>query len=647
MRILAKCFRCSQINFGSVKIDTGCGICSCRIWKAAVLGIVDFFSISHLCSLISKESMEYESDAPTRWLVNSLSTFAERMFHQARLSSFQRSLQALDALLSVLLQHESFTTFDDTSYLKFLYEFGENVLLRVFCNDSNRDSVRRLNVEPLMIECFTNWKDLIDVDFRQHVIETSAGWSLLDKYSHKRDSMREVPAVLPHTDQIGLYDFGPVALRSPIYIFHTQKSYGQQVAATPSGSEPPREISKVHVSFFRYLIAKKEFARHIVTIINAHNIQASNTSLNDSNLTVINNSPVGRRGSLDSLASYLSTVGDTSGVSMNSFLDLFSVHCKNFFGAFGAGIMQQISNDLVSGMMDPPNDFLRLMISLSPLKASSDAHSAVRKYISAQLVGSLRNLVHNRNDQTSVEDCCLSFLMKAEMSVVGKKRWLDEYRVVCALISSVLNFTICESEIRIEKLEKHFLSKIRFKSILQQERSILLWMEYFTKSDGGSVLINSIINSNEGKKELGLIYREIAAANVSVDSHWESELSRRVNCCKRLIRSDVRLLMTSSNGLGITPVEVSVNDESRSQLSFVMRSSTSSPSKSVEEEIGGGQIQMILSEISKIRKDVDHVLKDRIIERDDPIDENTEPPPQIDAKRKSPGKSFLPQIRLK
>ena len=506
------------------------------------------------------------------WCVGALAAPAAEVADTYRASDMSRTLHTFDGLVACVLNDDGVKCLPDVAYMRLLFEFGDRVLKQVLCGESARAKFKRFNCETLVSECFHHWKESVDPEVRDHLLQVSPGWALMDKLFRKRDGV-DTPANTPRGDSAALYDFSPVVLRTPIYTGLTH----------PKGPNPEsknREISRIHISFFRYLISKREFSRSVVSLINAHNTQALNPSLNDSNVTIINQSPPGRRpSSVDSLASYRSTAaGDAAPTLLNAPLDLFSTHCFNFFAAFGTGLLIQISNDIVNAMTQPPTDFLRLMIAIPPHEASVEAHSAVRKYLSAQLLASLRNLVHNRGHHTAAEDGCLSFLMKAEMSVIGRRRWNEDYRVVSALLISALRFTVFERESLVDAMRSRFMGSVLCRDKINREGVFMEWLSVLAEtSEEESALVRSIVNSPEGKRELRAIYREIAAANVSTDgsSHWEVDLSMKINKCKRIAKSDLRLLVTTANGLGITPVPV--GDRSiENRLSFITKSPSSS-----------------------------------------------------------------------
>jgi hypothetical protein len=352
----------------------------------------------------------------------------------------------------------------------------------------------------------------------------------MEKLYHARAS--------PEVQQEDLFEFGAVVLRTPIY-----------------SSRQSESISKLHVAYFRYLLSKKVFSEHILFLLARHNelTAEEHNHANESNLTVINNTP-GRRGSIDSMASYQSA--DFATKPLNTYMEIFSVHCVNFFTSFGTGILVQLSNDLITSLTSPPTDFLRLMLSMTPSQASSEGHTAVKKYLASQLLVSLGNLVRNRSDRTAAEDGCLSFLMKAEMSALNprKRGIIQDYRVVSALVDSVIKLTVIDHSV--ESGEKPSWFKNTKKSTPQT--SWVPWLEYLSgpKTRHHSPLVEAMVHAPEGRKELRAIYREIAAANVSARNYWESLFSDQVKRCSRMIRTDLRLLMTTANGLGVSPVPV-------------------------------------------------------------------------------------------
>jgi hypothetical protein len=57
----------------------------------------------------------------------------------------------------------------------------------------------------------------------------------------------------------------------------------------------------------------------------------------------------------------------------------------------------------------------------------------------------------------------------------------------------------------------------------------------------------------ESRAELDLIYRETSGCSIE-PAGWEGELQSRVKACERLGKADLRLLITTANGMGISPV---------------------------------------------------------------------------------------------
>lgn len=554
------CLRSAFPDRGREEIKQMLHLSSQRVSKSTSSGRFDCHSAVAFSSPLSPSLEELELKNVVSDIVTALAGQARSWYIQSRGGDLIRSIQTFDGLVSVLLSSSGVRSLEAKIYMRFASDFGERVLHRVLSADSLRSRVRRLNCESVLNECFKGWKESLEPGVCEHLMDLSQGWQSMEKQLRRHtDETHQIP----HNDpDIGLYDLAPVALRTPVFVIHSQKSFGQKDFVADASIR--REMSRLHVSFFRYLISKREFARHVVALVHAHNIHVSG-NLNDSNMTVLNNTPPKRRrGSIDSLLSYLSGAAfgeeDSSNpsVPVNLALDLFSSHCINFFASFGTGLLLPIANDLVSAMAEPPTDFLRLMIGTRPENASSEGHAAVRRYLSAQLLSSLRNLIHSRNHNSVAEDGCLSFLMRAEMNVSGPKRWTDDYRVVSAMVSAALEFTRNDREIMRESVEKKFMGSLRFKQQLKIETALIAWLSHFAdmSADDTSSLMRSLLNSNEGKKEIRALYREMASADVSANSQWEADLSAKISVCRRMMRSDFRLLITTANGLGITPVPV-------------------------------------------------------------------------------------------
>lgn len=504
-----------------------------RIAKLAEYGSFDFFSAHHFCSLLSSSRDPDEMKSLVSVSVGILRDFSRVCVSACASAEMVRLMQGFDGLVSCLLNDRVLKEFEEAVYLSLMTQMGEKVFKGVFCENSSWFKLKRFNCDSFLNDCFSSWKESLHPELRQHLLSNVSGWSTLERQLRRRDFSDKIYASPRGGDSNSLYDFCPVALRSPIY--------------TSSGTG--KELSRIHVSYFRYLVSKRALARHIIFLVNSHNVQISSTSehVNDSNVTVINNTPHGRRDSRDSANSYMSA--DYSAMPVNSYDDLISSHCASFLAAFGTGLVLQITNDVVNALLQPPTEFLRLMIDLHPTEASAEGHEAVRKYLCSQLLLSLRSLIHNRGNRSVGEDACLSFFMKAEMSLVSyRSRRSSENRIVSALIHSALALAIATISGRRRKRWSLFQKGAK------SDVTLVAWLEYLSDSN----LVTSMTSSGEARKELRAIYREISAASVNADSAsgWEEDLCRKIICCPRMLRSDFRLLFTSANGLGITPVPV-------------------------------------------------------------------------------------------
>lgn len=515
-----------------------------RITASCNTYVFDFFSAAQFCAMLSSCKDSDDIRTVTQSAISLISAHGNQLLREPNMATFALSIQILDIFTCLFLQNDCLKTLPDGLYMRFIDDFGDQVLARLFGEASILHLVKRNNCESLLSDCFHGWLLCIDARIRDHVLESSGGWSRINKLLRQHDPGRDNNRIISCDDHTALFDFGPVVMRTSIY-----GASGRQ------GEE--RAISRVHVSFFRYLISRKVFASHVLSIIRKHNQELSDSSdcgiANESNVTCLNNTP-GRRGSVDSMASYQSAEYATK--PLNSYMEMFSVHCLNFFGSFGTGLLEQVSNDLLTSLNNPPSDFLGLMLTLSPSQASSEGHAAVKKYVSNQLLASLRNLVRNRSDRTAAEDGCLSFLMKAEMSALGHRRRgiVQDYRVVSAMVDSVLRLTIAD---RAESVYRKPLFRFRSNHLNRKETRLIDWLQYLSSPAGHrSPLVEAMIHAPDGRKELRYIYREIAAADVSTTSFWESAYALKMNACGRMVKSDFRLLMTTANGLGVNPVPI-------------------------------------------------------------------------------------------
>ena len=557
---------------------------SSRIQAAADRGHFDFFSAHHFCSSLGSLRDPEDFKSLTVDSVRILSEFAIRCISRDISTEMVRSLQGFDGLLSCLLNNEGLRDLDGAAYLSFLTQIGERVLKGVFCDSAAWFKLKRLNCDSLLNDCFSGWKEYLDPQLRDHLLSGVGGWSSLDKQLRRRE-FAEPASSSPRGDSTSLYDYCPVALRSPI---HT--------SAASTG-----EVSRIHIAYFRYLVSKRALARHIIFLVNAHNAQTFE-NLNDSNMTVINHTPNGRRDSRDSAASCESA--DYSALPLNSFQDLISSHCSCFFSAFGTGLLLQITNDVANALLHPPNEFLRLMIAMHPTEASAEGHAAVKKYLCSQLLVSLRSLISNRGNRSMAEDACMSFLMKAEMSLQHARKKNIDYRVVASLINAALSLTVSS------------WTTLTNRKKIKSDDALIAWLHYLADSN----LVVAITSSSEGRKELRAIYREISAASVHVDSAsgWEIDLAKRINCAPRMHKSDFRLLFTSANGLGITPVPVGTLTASESSILHVpsgSRAPTSplndeSPSQDLKEMQTEARLLLVETATAAVRDEVSSLAHD-------------------------------------
>ena len=539
-----------------------------RVETAADSGHLDFFSAHHFCSLLGSLRDPAELGSLVTVSVNVLRNFASKIVSTDTSSEMVRCLHGFDGLLSCLLHSKGLKDFEDAVYLSLLVQLGDKVFKDVFCDNSAWFKLKRFNCDSLLNDCFSGWKEYLDEELREHLLSYAGGWSMLEKQLRRRE-FTDQPNSSPRGDSAFIYDFCPVALRTPIY----------------SSCTSTCEISRIHIAYFRYLVSKRAFARHVIFLVNAHNASAAagNNNVNESNLTVLNQTPNGyRRESRDSAASSCVSVEDySSALPLNSYQDLLSSHLSCFFAAFGTGLLLQITNDVFNALVDPPTEFLRLMIAMHPTEASAEGHAAVRKYLCGHLLVSLRSLVHNRGNRSVAEDACMSFLMKAEMSLSSssprrKNPIVSDYRVVSALIRAAVSLTVSDRTASVGR-RSNTLDKLTFwknNSKAKCPDTLVAWLQYLADTD----LVTVMTSSSEGRKELRSIYREISAASVNVDSAtgWESDLSEKINCCPRIHRSDFRLLFTTANGLGITPVPVGSVTLSESGIVFMPSKNTPS-----------------------------------------------------------------------
>ena len=524
-----------------------------RISSSSDMNVFDFFSAGQFCAMLSSCKDSDDIRKVTQDAISLITAFGIELLRGSRTGTYPASIHIFDIFTCLLLQDDCLRTLPDGLYMRFIDDFGNQVLASLFADSSVLHSVKRNNCESLLSDCFHGWTLCIDPRIMDHVLESSEGWSRINKLIRQRDPGSNSHGNIVADGISALFDFGPVVMRTSIYGASVKRS-------------DERVISRVHVSFFRYLISRKVFASHVLSIVRKHNQELSESSdcgnTNESNVTCLNNTP-GRRGSVDSMASYQSAEYATK--PLNNYMEMFSVHCLNFFGSFGTGLLVQVSNDLLTALNNPPSDFLGLMLTLSPSQASSEGHAAVKRYLSSQLLASLQNLVRNRSDRTVAEDGCLSFLMKAEMSALSHRRRgiVQDYRVVSAMVDSVLRLTISD---RIESTSRKSIFRLPTNSRIRKDVRFIEWLQYLSSPAGHrSPLVEAMIHSPEGRKELRSIYREIAAADVSTTNFWESAYAAKVNACHRMVKSDFRLLMTTANGLGVTPVPIGSDELSVSR----------------------------------------------------------------------------------
>jgi hypothetical protein len=493
-----------------------------RVLRLSGQSAVDFFCIAQICKTIGSSRDEQYLQQVIHQVTGALEKGARQISRATSQADMIVAIQCFDALLSSLLRNPSVRILADKSYVEFLLKIGKQVLYPLIHGFSSFQLIKRFNCETLVSDCYRGWRDSLDANVWDHISAASREWRYLDKVLYKiadNSSLTE----LGNQD---VYDFHPVMSRTSI-------------CAKPDS----RVISRAHSSFFRYLVSNCEFSRHIVTLV------SKSDRVNESNMTVTNNTP-GRRGSVDSMAS-----ADFTSKPLNDPMEMFSLHCVSFLSSFGAGILAQIANDLLTALRNPPSDFLRLVLSLSPSEASNEGHQAIKKYLSLQLLNALRSMVRNRSDHTAAEDGCLSFLMKAEMSSGGSKR--QEYRVVSAIVDCVLDFTVNELCSDTQNRNRFFGIFTR-NSGQKKNLKFIAWLQWLgSVGSNQSPLVQAMIQQPDGRKEVRSLYREIAAASVNgTKNFWESVFADRVNACARLMKSDLRLLQTTANGLGISPVPV-------------------------------------------------------------------------------------------
>ena len=488
----------------------------------------DFQSASGLCRLFSNQFDEGELGHLISTTIYSLRTFTQRIPRLVSQRELTILIQSIDATVMSLLNEENIRNLPNGSYVRILLDLGDIVMRPMVGSSTVIERLKSLNCEGFLGDCYRGWRDALEFNVREHLVENSSGWALMERHFIRRD-LDEGSDDNPTGP---MFDFTPVVQRTPIYSVAERKM--DSIA-----------VNRTHIAFFRYLVSRKELSQNIISLISVHNRENNEgTTKDDPNVTIINNTP-GRRGSVDSMASYQSA--DYTTRPLNTCMDIFSVHCLIFFNSFGTGLMCQISNDLIHSISSPPSDFLKLMLSLAPSAASTEGHMAVKKYLSTQLLISLRNMVRNRSDHTASEDGCLSFLMKAEMSAISSRKGIvQDYRVVSALVDSVLRFSISEKS----REKRTWISRLRKK----ETTKLIEWLEYLSAPcSGPSPIVQTMIQSPDGRKELRAIYREISAASVSGTTLWEHLLSLMVLKCPRLLRSDFRHLVTTANGLGISP----------------------------------------------------------------------------------------------
>ena len=504
----------------------------------------------------------------------------------SRASELYKRLSVFDGVVSSMLSRNQ-----DTSgevYEKLVRTFGDRVLLKRMASSASVKRFQEFNCDRMLIDCYAHWRDSIHpVDLRESIIETNPGWRAMDKFCHQKRRLLSSPSrtdivVLSHIEDSTLYDFYPIIIRTPIrapqhrlYVHTIQGTKGlfamsmgntmQEIADNSiqsslddplsGNSKSSGEVNRVHLSYFRYLIAKKKFALHIVDIVEAVSANLP-TSLNDSNVTLIDPPTQQKRGRRrrSSITSSL----DLPIVSSNRAfdpLDLFTIHCLNFFCSFGSGLLVKISNDIVNAFVSPTTEYMRLLISTKSVqKAPTESHSVIRKYLARSFLESIRALIADRVHGETPEDACLSFLFRSEICF---KSTTCSFRVISSLVFAAVRFIIAETREDVTRMS-YWRRKISGKSEFETKTKLLEWLSILGVSNEVGPACSSIISSplmltmiKEFRHDLELVYREISGPSEFCE--WELELQKRVKNCERLAKTDLRLLITTANGMGISP----------------------------------------------------------------------------------------------
>ena len=179
----------------------------------------------------------------------------------------------------------------------------------------------------------------------------------------------------------------------------------------------------------------------------------------------------------------------------------------------------------------------------------------IRKYLARNFLDSIRSLIADRVHGETPEDACLSFLFRAEICTKSK----TTYRVIATLVYAAVRFIIAETRNYLNNIsffEKFFVAKHEF----EMKTKLVEWLSILgISNESGPHACSPIVSSplmltmvNESRDGLNLLYREMVGSTEQVE--WEMELQKRVKACERLAKADLRLLITTANGLGISPV---------------------------------------------------------------------------------------------
>jgi hypothetical protein len=442
--------------------------------------------------------------------------------------------------------------FQDGEYIDvvhaFLSQLGNRVVSGVLLRDQSLMKFRKFNMISTLTESLHNWRSLIGQG-NFCMIESDPGWRSAERMLGKMG----LPT--PPTP-CGPFEFRKVLMRVP--------------------------LGQPHVSYFRYTISTKLFAKSITACIQEQNmLSASIGSANESNTTLVDTDHLlSRKGSCVSSSTGSPPCLDT--------IAIFESLCLNFCVSFGSGFLSQISNEVISSFLSPPSDFLRLVLAMNPSLASPESQASVRSFLVAILIRSVRALVNSSQHRHSEEGACLAFLMSSELQI---RRSPTECIVFTALVESALRFAVNELYMQINSIKESLVDKFVMKRTeLSQSRQIVDWLEWFVE--------NPQVNAfTPNRSELRSIYRECSTGSEVALDKWETKFAKSANQCNRLIQMDTDILLATARGMGIVAMAAG---EEKSPLRLPLGRPKSPPSPVLLDELA--------KEIQSVKKQDDNLV---------------------------------------